>query len=514
MAISQNNNRIAKNTLFLYIRLAFILIVSLYTTRVVLNALGVEDYGVYNVVAGFVSMFSFLNASMSTSTQRFYNYKKGAEGNAGMMEVFNTSITIQIVIMLGTLILLESFGLWYINYKMVIPADRLTAANWLFQFSVIHLLFVILQIPFAGAVIACEKMDYYALVGIVDVLLKLAIVLVLPYVEADKLIFYGSFMLLSGVVVFLMYAVFSRIKFEFIRLRFSYNKALFKEMLSFTGWTVLDSVAYILKGQGLNVLLNAFCGPVVNAARGVAYQISNALSGFQANVVTAFKPQLIQSYAEKNQQRVKALMYSSSKISYVLLGAFSIPIIVEINYILDLWLKGTVPEYTIPFTIIVLINMTVSSLNTPLSVTVQATGKIRNYQIIRNVITLCVVPIAWVAMRMGADPIAVFIISFIITLIVHPVSMILLHREFPYSYREYCMKVLWPCLIFTVLAPIIPLVLKYFMAEGAVRLIVVTLVSVVISTSISYFVVFDQSEKRIVNTWVSNFFSKMKKNKK
>ena len=326
---NHGNNRIAKNTLFLYIRLAFILIVSLYTTRVVLNALGIEDYGVYNVVAGFVSMFSFLNASMSTSTQRFYNYNKGAEGTAGMIEVFNTSIFIQIVIMIGTLILLESLGLWYINYKMVIPADRLTAANWLFQFSAIHLLLVILQIPFVGAVIACEKMDYFALVGVVEIFLKLGIVLVLPYVDADRLVFYGSFMLLSGVVVFLMYAVFARIKFEFIRLRLSYNKVLFKDMLSFTGWTVLDSVAYILKGQGLNVLLNAFCGPVVNAARGVAYQITNALSGFQANVVTAFKPQLIQSYAVKNQQRVKVLMYSSSKISYILLGAFSIPIIVH-----------------------------------------------------------------------------------------------------------------------------------------------------------------------------------------
>ncbi len=507
----QRNNKIAKNTLFLYIRLAFILLVSLYTTRVVLNVLGVVDYGVYNVVAGFVSLFSFLNASMSTSTQRFYNYKKGAEGNAGMQEVFNTSLTIQIIIMLGTLILLESFGLWYINCQMVIPADRLTAANWLFQFSVIHLLFVIMQIPFAGAVIACEKMNYYALVGVVEVVLKLAVVLVLPYVDVDKLVFYGSFMMFSGIVVFLMYVVFSRIKFDFICLRFSYNRVLFKEMLAFTGWTVFDSVAYILKGQGINVLLNAFCGPVVNAARGVAYQISNALSGFQANVITAFKPQLIQSYAERNQQRVKALMYSSSKISYVLLGAFSTPIIVEINYILNLWLKGVVPDYTIPFTIIVLINMTISSLNTPLSITVQATGKIRNYQIIRNLFTLCVVPISWGAMKIGADPIVVFIISFIFTLIVHPVSMVLLHKVFSYSYRDYCWKVLWPCFLFTILAPIAPFVIKSFMAEGVVRLVVITFMSVILSVFISYYIVFDKSEKRIVNKWLSNFMSKIKK---
>lgn len=513
MGNNQRNNTIAKNTLFLYIRLAFILLVSLYTTRVVLNVLGVEDYGVYNVVAGFVTMFSFLNASMASSTQRFYNYKKGAEGSSGMIEVFNTSIAIQFVIMVVTLIVLESFGLWYINYKMVIPADRLTAANWLFQFSVVHLLVVIMRVPFSGAVIACEKMDFFALVGIIDVLLKLAIVLVLPYVNADKLVFYGSFTLISGVLNILMYSIYARVKFDFIRLRFRYNKKLFKDMLSFTGWTVLDTFAYLLKGQGLNVLLNAFCGPVVNAARGIAYQVSNALSGFQHNVITAFKPQLIQSYAEKNQQRVKALMYSSSKISYVLLGAFSIPIIVEINYILNLWLKGTVPDYTVAFVIIVLVDMTVSSLNTPLSVTVQATGKIRNYQIIRNLITLSVVPFSWIAMRMGADPIAVFVVSFIITLIVHPVSMILLHKVFEYSYKEYCLKVLWPCLLFTILAPIIPYVLNFFMNEGVVRLIVISLVSISISVAISYFIVFDKSEKRIVNTWVGNFISKIRKNK-
>lgn len=511
MNISQNNNRIAKNTLFLYIRLALILIVSLYTTRVVLNVLGVEDYGIYNVVAGFVSLFSFLNASMSTSTQRFFNYKKGTDGNFGMMEVYNTSLAIQLVIMLTTLILLETFGLWYINNKMVIHAGRLTAANWLFQFSVIHLLIIIMQIPFSGAIIACERMDYYAIVGVFDVLVKLGIVLILPYVEFDKLIFYGSFLLASGLLTFLMYYIYAIVKFNFIKLQFSFNKSLFKQMLSFTGWTLFDTIAYMLKGQGLNVLLNSFCGPIVNAARGVAYQVSNALSGFQSNVIVAFKPQLVQSYAENNNKRVKALMYSSSKISYVLLAAFSIPIIVEINYILNLWLKGTVPVYTVPFTILVLIDMTISSLNTPLSVTVQAVGRIRDYQLIRNIVTLSVLPISWLAMKLGADPTSVFTITIIITMLVHPISMLLLHKNFSYSYKEYCVIVLIPCFLFTLFAPIIPFFLRSLLPESFLRLSLVVIVSVIVSIFTAYVFVFDKREKSIVDKWITNLYAKLKR---
>lgn len=505
----QDNRVIAKNTFFLYIRLIFILLVSLYTTRVVLNALGIEDYGIYNVVAGFVSMFSFLNSSMASSTQRFFNYKKGTDGELGMIKVFNTSFVIQLVVLFVTAIVLESFGLWYINNKMVIPADRLLAAKVLFQFSVAHLLLVIMQVPFVGAIMANEKMDYYAFVGIVDVLLKLAIVVVLPYVHTDKLVFYGLFLVISGIICFAMYVIYARLMFSFIRLKKRYyTKQLFKEMISLTGWTTLDTFAYILKGQGLNVLLNAFCGPVVNAARGIAYQISNALSGFQANVITAFKPQLTQSVAQERNQRVNELMYSSSKISYVLLATFVVPIIAEIEYVLDLWLKGNVPDYTVGFTIIVLIDMTISSLNTPLSVTALAVGKIRNYQIVRNAITLCILPLSWIVMKMGASPIFVFVVSFIITLVVHIVSMILLHKIYYYSYIDYCRKVIFPCFAYTLLFPIIPFALKFLIFEGFVRLCVVTTASVFVSLAMAYFVVFEEKERKVIN----NFISKIKLN--
>ena len=458
-----------------------------------------------------MSLFAFLNASMSSSVQRFYNYKKGAEGSVGMRQVFNTSLYIQALIAIVTLVMLESFGLWYINFQMVIPVNRLLAANWLFQFSVLNLVLVIMQIPFAGAIIANERMDYFALVGILDVLLKLGIVLALPYINSDKLIFYGSFILLTGLLNFLMYAIYAKVKFGFIQLRRTFNKSLFKQMLSFTGWTVLDSVAYMLKGQGVNVLLNAFCGPVVNAARGVAYQLSNALSGFQSNVIVAFKPQMIQSFAEEKVERVKSLMYSSSKISFVLLATFSIPIIFEIDYILNLWLKGAVPENTIPFTIIVLVNMVISSLNTPLSVTVMAVGKLKNYQLYRNIITLCVLPFSWIALRMGAGPLSVFIISLIISLIVHPVSMVLLHNIFSYSYKTYCTQVLLPCLSFSIIVPIMPCLIKYMMTESFIRLLLVAAVSVFVSFITAMICVFDRNERTIIYSWMSTMVKKIKR---
>lgn len=497
------NSQIAKNTIFLYIRLVFILFVSLYTTQVVLNSLGIMDYGIYNVVAGFVSMFSFLNASMSSCTQRFYNFKKGKEDNMGMMDVFNTSLCIQAIIVIICFVLLESFGLWYINHKMVIPPERLTAANWLFQFSVFNLLIVIIQIPFVGAIIANEKMDYYALVGIIDVLAKLAIVLILPHVNADKLIFYGSLILITGIINLLMYGIYAKIKFDFIKLSYRFNKSLFKEMFRFTGWTIFDTIAYIFKGQGINVLLNAFCGPVINAARGIAYQITNALSSFQSNVIVAFKPQLIQSYAEKNYNRVNRLLYSSSKISYILLATFVIPIIIELEYILNLWLKGIVPEYTIPFTVIILIDMVVSSLNTPISVTIQATGRIRNYQVIRSLITLSVLPISWICMKYLSNPNIVFIVSFIITIIIQPISMMLLHKVFPYSYKEYTVKVIFPCLIFSLIVPIFPFILKQIMTEGLIRLSIITIISLIISLCISWLLVLDTNERIILRKFIS-----------
>ena len=291
---NSGNSRIAKNTMVLYIRMIFVLLVSLYSTRAILNALGVVDYGIYNVVAGFVSMFAFLNSSMTNTVQRFFNYEIGFSDKGNLNKVYITSIQIQVILGVLTFVLLEFIGMWYIKTKMVIPLERLTAAVYVFQFSVLSLFLLILQIPFAAAVIAHEKMEFYAVVSMTDAVLKLIIAIVLPFISYDRLIYYGALMLLISLIDISLYYFYAKKCFREIAYKHSYHKDLFKKMISFSGWNVLDSFAYTMQGQGLNMLMNAFYGPVVNAARGVAYQIQAALSGFTENIAVAFKPQLVE----------------------------------------------------------------------------------------------------------------------------------------------------------------------------------------------------------------------------
>lgn len=495
---SSSNKRIAKNTVFLYLRMIVVLLVSLYTTRVVLNVLGVVDYGIYNVVAGFVTMFAFLNTSMINTTQRYYNFERGAGNEDGLCNVYNTSLRIQVILAVVTLALLETIGIWYINNKMVIPEDRIVAANWIFQFSVFSLVLLILQIPYSSAVIAHEKMDYYAVVSISDAFLKLGIALALPFVASDKLIIYGLLVFLISVFNILCYGVYARIKFAEIRIVKGINKAYFTEMLGFSGWNVLESISYILQGQGLNMLMNAFWGPVVNAARGIAYQIQGAVNGFSANIATAFRPQLVESYAEADYKRTEHLMFSMTKYGYLMLFIISLPICIEIEQILDLWLKGTIPDYTIPFTILVLVNMLINSFNMPLTQTILATGQVRRYQVVRSIINASPLLIAWIFIRIGYGPTVVFVVTIAVSIVNQIVSMVLLHRVFRYSYRSYLMHVVIPCLLFSCTTPVFPLLLYLWMPQGWLRLIAVLGLSVAISLPVAYFLVLEKNEKDLV----------------
>lgn len=502
------NSRIAKNTLFLYLRMFLVLVVSLFTTRIVLRALGVEDYGINNVVCGFVSMFSFLNTSMSNGIQRFYNFKLGKEGEQSLTKVYNTALLIQVIIAAIIVVFLETIGLWYVHNRMVIPAERLDVALWIYQFAIVSLLLVVMQIPYSAAIMAHERMDYYAYVSIIDVALKLAFALYLPYVHHDKLLIYGAFGLCVGLINFLMYYVYCKIKFKEIHLHRAFHKDLFKEMLSFSGWNIFGTFAYMLKGQGLNVLLNAFFGPVVNAARGVSMMIGNAIHGFQTNIVVSFRPQTVQSYAEGNSNRVKKLMYSLSKISYLMLFMLSMPVVIELAYILHIWLGDVVPEYTIPFTILILAVMILSSLNTPLSQVVHATGKMRNYQVGTSIVICAILPIAWGVLKLGGNPTSVYIVSIIMTIINQEVCMVLLKKVFPYSIREYLKKVIWPCLWVSILATILPLGVHLLLPSSFLRLIIVAVLGVGSTAVISYYLAMDQTERQLVLDFVHKFFKK------
>ena len=502
------NSRIAKNTLFLYLRMFLVLVVSLFTTRVVLRALGVEDYGIHNVVSGFVSMFAFLNTSMSNGIQRFYNFKLGREGERSLTKVYNTALLIQILLAAIIVVMLETVGLWYVHNKMVIPAERSDVALWVYQFSIVSLVLVVLQIPYSAAIMAHERMDYYAYVSIIDVVLKLAFALYLPYVHNDKLLIYGAFGLCVGLINFLMYFVYCKIKFREIHLQLVFDKELFKEVLSFSGWNIFGTFAYMLKGQGLNVLLNAFFGTVVNAARGVSMMIGNAIQGFQTNIVISSRPQTVQSYAEGDINRVRKLMFSLSKISYLMLFMLSMPVIIELRFILLLWLGEIIPDYTFPFTILILVVMILSSLNTPLSQVVHATGKMRNYQIGTSIIICAILPIAWAVLKLGGGPTSVYVVSIVMTIINQGVCMLLLKKVFPYSIRDYLKEVIWPCFLVTVLATIFPLGLHFILPSSFLRLIIVAVVGVGGSAVISYYLVMNQTERELVLDFVRKIIKK------
>lgn len=505
---SSNNSRIAKNTLFLYLRMILVLVVSLYTTRVVLNALGVVDYGINNVVGGFVSMFAFLNTSMSNGIQRFYNFKLGSEGEGSFTKVYNMALLIQGLLAVIVVVLLETIGLWYLNHKMVIPIERMATAQWIYQFSVISLVLVIMQIPYSASIMAHERMDYYAYVSIIEVVLKLAFALWLPYVKQDKLFVYGCYSLGVGVLNFFLYFVYSKHHFKSLKLQKFFHKDLFKDMLSFSGWNIFGTFAYMLKNQGLNVLLNAFFGPIVNAARGVSGMIGTAIQGFQSNIVISFRPQVVQSYAEKNYSRVKSLMYSLSKISYILLYMLSLPVIIELPYILKLWLGDVVPDYTISFTILMLIIMIISSLNTPITQVIHATGKMKKYQLGTSIIICAILPISWLFLKAGGNPMTVYIVSLCMTCINQVVCNLLLKQVFQYELREYLKSVIVPCILVSFVSLVLPLLLHYVMAPSFIKLILVVLFGIVSTMVASYLLALNAYEKDLVIEFIKKYIAK------
>lgn len=500
--VTVNNKRIAKNTAYLYARMFFVLVVSLYTSRVVLNTLGVSDYGVYNVVAGFVTMFGFLNATLSASMSRFYNFEGGQRGEEGVRNVYTAGFYIQILLSIVVLILLETFGLWYINNVMVIPTERVHAANILFQYSVASMILVIMQIPYTSAIMSYERMDFYAFVSIIDVFLKLLIVLALPHIPFDKLIVYATFTLIITIADFLLYFIYTKRLFPAIKLNKTVNKPLFKSFLSFSGWNLLGTFAFMLKGQGLNMILNVFFGALINAARGVAYQVNNAISGFSNNIATAFRPQIVDAYSKQDNCRVTKLFFTQSKVCYSLILVLVVPVIIEIDYILQLWLGSAVPDEANIFTSLVLVDMLICTLNTPVTQVTFSTGKIRTFQICSSMVNLLLLPVCYLFLKTGYSASAVFVITIIFSIINQMVCLLCMKKVFAYGLKNYLYSVVLPLGIVTILLPVIPFYVYQNLGQSFSRLILVCIADVVGAAGLLPFVVFTKEERRTVLKYI------------
>lgn len=495
---SVNNKRIAKNTFFLYIRMAIVLFVTIYTSRVVLTSLGVENYGIYNVVAGFVTMFAFLNSSLTACIQRYYNYENSINGLRGFQRVYIMSFYIQLALSIIILFLLETFGVWYLNHKLVIPINRIDSANLLFHTSAASLFFVIIQVPYSAAVMAKEKMNYYAFIGIIDILLKLLVAISLPFIKKDSMEIYGILLLCVTIINFLMYYVYCKLKIEGMSLTTKYDTSLFKEMLSFTSWSVLGSFTQVIKDQGINILLNIFFGPIVNAARAVSFQIKSALVSFMSSIVTASRPQIVESYAAGNNIRAISLFFVISKLSYILLYLMVLPISYEINFVLNLWLGENVPDHTSNFTLIILITALIDILNWPVSIIIYATGKIDKYNILTSGIGLLILPIAYFFLKLGVTAEFVYILSLIISLLVQIVSVILLRSIINIKIADYCLNVLKPCILVTLSTVLIPYIFISIIDEGFLRIVITILCSTISVITATIFWGLNQSEKAFI----------------
>ena len=413
---SVNNKRILKNTLFLYFRMIVVMAVNLYTVRVVLHQLGVVDYGIYNVVGGVVSMFSFINSTLTTSSQRYFSIELAKGDEVKLNQWFCLNITTFSIFILAFLIISETIGLWFVNTQMVIPEERLFAVNVVYQLSICTFCIHFFSIPYHALIIAHEKMSAFAYISIVEVLLKLCIALLLAVILWDKLIVYGILMFLVSCGITGAYIVYNIRHFRESKYHLYWNRKEMKDLLSFSGWHFFGTFSTVIRSQGINILLNMFFNPAINAARAIAFQIYHAVSQLSANFIVAVKPQIYKSYAKGNYDELYRLIIRGSTICSFLVSVLIFPILIDTNFVLGLWLKN-VPDYVVVFTQLVLINGLIDAVNGPLSAAALSTGKIRNYELLVATTILLNLPLSYIALKLGAEPTATMIVSIVISIL-------------------------------------------------------------------------------------------------
>lgn len=388
------------------------LVVGLYTSRVVLSTLGVSDYGLYNVVGGFVTMLTFLSSTLTNGSQRFLTYEIGTGNIERLKRVFTTSLSLHMILAGICFIIAETIGVWFLNTQMNIPEGREFAAFWVYQFSIVTFLITIVQVPFISCLIAHEKMDIYAYMSIYDVVMKLIVVFLIQISNLDKLIFYAALICMVQVSSALLYNIYTRNKFEECVIKTTMDKELVKEMAGFSGWTLIGALGCSANGQGINILLNIFFGTVVNAARGVAFQVNNIVVGFSRNFQLAANPQIIKLYAEGRVDEMTKLVIRSSKFSAFLMLFIMLPVIFNIDFMLRLWL-GDYPEYTDIFVILVLIQSLIQSMSGPVVTATHAGGKLKMPNLTGGLSILMALPICYIALKFGCSPVLVFILNMI-----------------------------------------------------------------------------------------------------
>lgn len=492
------NKRIAKNAIVLYIRSFVTMLIGLYTTRVILKALGVEDYGIYDTVGGFVSLFSIISSSLSSSVSRFLTFELGKGDVEKLKKVFSTSICVLIGLSVLVIIATETFGLWYLYNKMVISSDRMDAAFWVFHISVFTLVISLVNAPYQASVISHERMHVYAYLSIFDAICKLLICYLVMFAPIDKLVYYALLLCLVGVFDQCFYVWYCKRHFEESHFKMLFDKTLFMEMFSFAGWNFIGSSSAVLRYQGTKLLLNAFGGAVVNAANGIATTITGAVSGFVGNFTQAFTPQITKRYAVGEYDSLMNLLIYGSKYSYFLLFLVSFPVMLNAHFIFKIWL-GVVPEYTVAFSRWLFIYLLADTVSRPLITVKNATGKIRNYQIVVGGILLLMLPISYLCLKLGTSVVCVSIINALTAIVAFFARIYMLRGDFPcWSSRIYINKVFFNVLLVSLLASILPFLLYMNLQEGWLRLLQTSILAVLCTVASILYVGCNKTERILI----------------
>jgi O-antigen/teichoic acid export membrane protein len=500
---STDNIRIVKNTGILYIRMLILMFLGFYTSRIVLNSLGVVDYGVYNVVGGIVSVFSILTTAMSGTTQRYITIALGENDIDKLKEVFSVSLTIHLTISIILFICIEILGLYFMYNHAVIPEDRLTAAFWVFQISTITAILTIINVPFNGTIIAHEKMSAFAFFSLIDVVVKLSICFILPYTSFDKLIVYASLLFISSIINFTSIQIYCIRKFIETRYKLSWDKSIFKSMLGMTSWSLIDKIAYIGFAQGVTLVTNIFFGPAINAASGIASQGSNVISQFTQNFQIAVNPQITKSYANGDLSNMHKLIIRSAKFSCFLLLYLIIPAFFEAETLLKLWL-GNVPDHTVLYFKLSLIMTLINAVINPLQISNMACGKVRNYLLTRNLILLLVLPTTYLIYKIGGIPES----SVIVNILTFTIAMIagakILQTQIQLKFSLFLHEIVLNIIAITILSCIIPLLIHISIDNEIMRLIS-TILSSVISTSLFVYIIgLNNEERQFISERIKN----------
>lgn len=504
-----SNRTIAKNTLLLYLRMALTMVVSLYTSRVILSVLGVVDDGIYSIVGGTVTMFMFINGALSGATSRFLTFELARENKDKLKKTFSAALMVHIALAIVIVILLETVGLWLLNNKLVIPEERMHAARVVFQLSVIVTILNITQVPYSSSIIAHEKMGTFAYMSILEVTLKLLICFLLKLSPIDKLITYGILMLLVSSLIRFIYRIYCFRHFEECHFSFVKDWALIKPLLSFSGWNLMGTMSVTARDQGVDIVMNTFFGPAINSAAGKAGVICNAVNGFSGNFLTAIQPPLVKAYSIGDYRRMEELMIDASKYAFSLLILFSAPFFFESQFVIDLWLENP-PQYTALFCVVDLITVLIVATFRPLTYSLQATGDIKLMSIINGAFFFAALPISYILLLTGHSPIVPWIAKSILQLCLELTNLFLVKKNIPeFNILFFLKKAILPALVsLSIILPVSYLVYRQFPGSSWWRFLAVCSASTLSVGATVFFIVFDKRMRTFVLNKAKSVFSK------